>query len=292
MPSEENKPSLVPVYLGLLGLVAFVAFIVWVVVSTPPQRGKKPIKRDAAPQAEPKESAPREETTKPDERQGLREPPPVFTPRTQPGLRLVLRSLATGESDVLRVRRAALAIEEGAAPSPFVAAGPFEARFEGLLTLPRRTRASFHVESTGSGRILVDGEELLSFDGEGSTEQLRLSKGARALRIEFRSPATGAARLRVLWEGRRFAREPLPGTWLSHETSEAQFAAELAHEGALCGRVGSATSATKTGARSSARRRISRTLQGGCSPSGFGAGCSSLGRCGAPRGCRSSCTVP
>ena len=128
MPSETNKPSLAPVILGLVGLLAFIAFIVWVVVSTPPQRGKQPLEQGAPSGTEQPENAPAkdaegevlnaEEQKEPDERQGRRDPAPPFEPRTQQGLRLTLRHVALGHRDTVRARRAALALQEGAAPSP------------------------------------------------------------------------------------------------------------------------------------------------------------------------------
>ena len=135
-----------------------------------------------------------------------------------PGLVLKLTS-AAGQSDARVARTVALHVPDGAPVSPFLEQGGFTARWEGKLVLEKRSRLVFHLAGTGEGRLLVDGEELVPALGA-SMESMRLRSGEHEFVVEYTPPAKGDATLRLLWEGREFGREPMPGGLFVHDAED------------------------------------------------------------------------
>ena len=137
------------------------------------------------------------------------------------GLELVLRSTATGETDARVARLAALRVPAGQPPSPFLAAGPFEATLNGAIEVDLNDRYRFRLLGAGSAELLVDGEvvlgpaELPANGGTLETErEVPLRKGRNPVELRFRSPASGTAAVRLEWSGYDLASEPVPPTSL------------------------------------------------------------------------------
>ncbi|MFP6900986.1 MAG: PA14 domain-containing protein, partial [Opitutales bacterium] len=130
------------------------------------------------------------------------------------GLVLEFRGNDARTSDFRFVRRAALLVEAGVAPTPFLKPGPFEAIWHGALRLEKRERLYFSFEGLGRVAFLIDGEVVLQAHGEDlstvESERLRLNGGDHPLEIRYSSPKSGAGRFRLYWKGRDFARETIP----------------------------------------------------------------------------------
>ncbi|MEE3178617.1 MAG: c-type cytochrome [Verrucomicrobiota bacterium] len=146
----------------------------------------------------------------------------ALTPAEAAGRRgLILRlDSSTGRSDARAVRLVALHVPVGQSVSPFLQAGAFIARWEGKLVLEKRSRLIFHLEGTGQARALIDGEVMVAAIGTPS-ESERLRSGEHEFVVEYTPPPEGVAALRLFWEGRDFAREPVPATIFTHDPEDA-----------------------------------------------------------------------
>jgi len=134
---------------------------------------------------------------------------------------LILRlDSSTGQSDARVVRSVALHVPVGQSVSPFLQAGTFAARWEGKLVLEKRSRLIFHLDGTGRARLLIDGEVMVGAIGTMS-ESERLRSGEHEFVVEYTPPPEGVAALRLFWEGRDFAREPVPATIFTHDPEDA-----------------------------------------------------------------------
>ena len=122
-------------------------------------------------------------------------------------------------SHSFRARLASLAVERGETPTPLIAPGAFEAKFEGVLPLAVRDRYRFRVEGRGSFTLTINGEKALSGSLRAgkpaeTAEPVRLKKGDNAFELKFESGLAGDGELRVLWSGPEFAFEPIaPEVW-------------------------------------------------------------------------------
>jgi hypothetical protein len=70
-------------------------------------------------------------------------------------------------SHSFRARVASLAVERGETPTPLIAPGAFEAKFEGVLPLAVRDRYRFRVEGRGSFTLTINGEKPAGHDEAG-----------------------------------------------------------------------------------------------------------------------------
>lgn len=118
-----------------------------------------------------------------------------------------------------RARVLSLAVERGETPTPLIAPGMFEAKFEGVLALAARDRFRFRVEGRGSFELSVNGERALHGalrvgKPVETAEPLRLKKGDNAIALRFESGLAGDGELRLSWSGPEFAFEPIaPESW-------------------------------------------------------------------------------
>ena len=139
----------------------------------------------------------------------------------------IVRLESGGGADARVAPSIQLYVAEGQPASPFLEPGPFTARFEAVLALEKRSRLIFHLEGTGTARLSVDDEMLVGAIGE-PNESERISSGEHKLVVEYTSPPEGDAQLRLFWEEREFAREPLPASVLFHDPSDPTLVARQA----------------------------------------------------------------
>lgn len=139
------------------------------------------------------------------------------------GRGLILRLESGGEEDARLARSVALFVSNGEAVSPFLRAGAFKAKWEGKLVLEKRRRLVFHLEGTGEAKLLIDGEVLVPAIGKPNRSK-RLSSGEHDFVVEYLPPAGGEATLRLSWEGRDFAREPVPESAFGHGSADPELA--------------------------------------------------------------------
>jgi type 1 glutamine amidotransferase/cytochrome c2 len=137
-------------------------------------------------------------------------------PAGEPGLELSLSRVDDGAVDARIARLAALRVESGESPSPFLEPGAFEALWEGSIVIDSGRSLRFSAAGRGRLRVEVGGEAVLEAEGddlalvEGAERRLR--RGAHRFRMQYRSPPAGDAVVRLYWSGRDFFRETVPAT--------------------------------------------------------------------------------
>ena len=145
-----------------------------------------------------------------------------------PGLKVTFT--AAGKSDVRSDRLLALYVPAGQAPSPFLAAGPFTAQWEGDLQSPLRGTFKFSAESSGKFKLSLNGQPLL--DGPG-IKTVQLNKGANRIVAEIASADQGDTFVRLSWASKDFPLEPVPPSLLTHPADKDLDAAIQRREGRL-----------------------------------------------------------
>ncbi len=145
-----------------------------------------------------------------------------------PGLKVTF--VAAGKTDVRSERLLALYVPAGQAPTPFLAAGPFTAKWEGDLQSPLRGTFKLSAESSGKFKLSLNGQPLL--DGPG-LKTVQLNKGANRLVAEIASADKGDTFVRLSWASKDFPLEPVPPTILTHPADKDLDAALQRREGRL-----------------------------------------------------------
>jgi len=145
-----------------------------------------------------------------------------------PGLKVTF--IAAGKTDVRSDRLLALYVPAGQAPSPFLAAGPFTAKWEGDLQSPLRGTFKLSAESSGKFKLSLNGQPLL--DGPG-IKTVQLNKGANRIVAEIVSADQGDTFVRLSWASKDFPLEPVPPTILTHPADKDLDAATQRREGRL-----------------------------------------------------------
>ncbi len=126
-----------------------------------------------------------------------------------------------GGQDSRTLPRFALFVPKGRSPSLFLSPGPFRLRMKADLRLSLRDRFRFALEGRGEAILRIGHKVLLSgpLNPPGQaphlSKRIRLRKGANPIEIEYRSPASGPAQIRLLWQSSDFPLEPLPAHLLS-----------------------------------------------------------------------------
>lgn len=164
-------------------------------------------------------------------------PERVVLPQAAPGLRQQLtRREEPARTDHRTVRLAALFVPRGAAPTPFLDAGPLRVVWRGFVKRDLNEAFRFHAEGQGALRLRVQGELVLEIppgplSGHTSAPVV-LRSGLSAFELEYDSPADGDAEVRLGWSSPRLAPEPVPAATFVHDPTEpALHAAELARAG-------------------------------------------------------------
>ena len=144
----------------------------------------------------------------------------------QPGLAVTFT--AGGKSDVRSDRLLALYVPAGQAPTPFLPAGPFVAKWEGRILSPVRGTFTFAAENSGGFKLSLNGQPLL----DGATPRtVTLNQGENTLVAELPSAAQGDTFVRLTWSSKDFLAEPIPPTALAHTPTESELAATRVREG-------------------------------------------------------------
>jgi cytochrome c2 len=132
-------------------------------------------------------------------------------PTAGSGVALTLR--AGGKTDARRDRLVALHVPADGAVSPFLPKGAFEAQWDSVLKVPLRKAVTLRGEGRGQVKVSVNGavvfEGALSEAGASPEGKVELRKGGNALKVEYRSPASGEATFRLQWAASDFANEPV-----------------------------------------------------------------------------------
>jgi cbb3-type cytochrome oxidase cytochrome c subunit len=135
-------------------------------------------------------------------------------------------------------------------PHPRIPPGPFEVTWTGILDLREPHAVHFGAYVAGEVSVTIDGITVLQGRGRKPTDWVKArapfarAPGLYQVRIRYRSLAGVPARVQLWWEGKSFAREPLPASRLKHipkELPETARAEELAMRGRdAVGRLGCA----------------------------------------------------
>ena len=132
---------------------------------------------------------------------------------------LTVTFTAAGQTDTRPARLIALYVPAGETPTPFLAAGPFTAKWEGEIDSELRAAYTFSVDTTGVVTATLNGAPLLDSRLRIAPQPVHLQKGANKIVVEFQSPAQGDAMVRLMWASKDFPREPVPPTVFQHDAN-------------------------------------------------------------------------
>jgi mono/diheme cytochrome c family protein len=145
-----------------------------------------------------------------------------------PGLKVTF--VAGDKTDRRSERLLALYVPAGQAPTPFLPAGPFVAKWEGDLQSPLRGTFKLNAETSGKFKLSLNGQPLLAGPG---IKTVQLNKGANRLVAELASAEKGDTFVRLWWASKDFPLEPVPPTVLTHPADKDLDAATRLREGRL-----------------------------------------------------------
>jgi len=138
----------------------------------------------------------------------------------------VLQSITRGgTTDVSVVPNVWLYVPEGQPPTPFVAPGPFTARWEGAISADLRAEYGFAAAFSGAMKLTVNG--TLALEASGETNQfvagrnVRLNKGPNPFVVEYTPPPRGDAMMRLYWTNAETPLNPIPLAALTPATNAA-----------------------------------------------------------------------
>jgi len=158
------------------------------------------------------------------------------------GITLTLK--AGEKTDTRAARLVALCVPAGQPASPFLAVGPFTARWEADITSDLRSEYTFAADVEGglkmtlNGAVILEGNSRKTIEGvatntfpggkiEGTLvlngvtrlagKPVQLNKGANKLVVEYQSPGLSDAVFRLLWSSKEFPWEPVPPTVFLHD---------------------------------------------------------------------------
>lgn len=136
-----------------------------------------------------------------------------------PGLAVTFQSASGTDARVARL--AALYVPAGAPPTPFLAPGPFQAVFEGFLTVDLGTECTFLAAGRGTLEVRVNDTVALQARGEDFSRTegtpVFLKKGRNRLVVRYSSPAEGDAFFRLSWSSQDFPPEPVGPPAVFHD---------------------------------------------------------------------------
>ncbi len=139
-----------------------------------------------------------------------------------PGLIQEIRSVDSEplEADARRSRLAALYVPAGEPVSVLLPAGRFRSRWRGFLESTLNQRVRFHLQGRGQARLRINGKEVLeaaAILGDSASPPVDLLSGSNRLELDYQSPVSGDAVIRLEWSSEEWAPEPLPPDALIHD---------------------------------------------------------------------------
>ncbi|MEA3210836.1 MAG: hypothetical protein QOE70_3893 [Chthoniobacter sp.] len=145
-------------------------------------------------------------------------PLPDAAPLSKEGLTLTFTG-PEGKSDTRQARLMALFVPAGQAPTPFLPAGSFTAKWEGEITSPLRAQYTFTAEAAGSFKLSINGAPVLDDASAKSGKTVQLNKGPNKVVAELVRPEKGDAALQLKWSSKEFPPEPVPPTVFTHDAN-------------------------------------------------------------------------
>ena len=146
---------------------------------------------------------------------------PDVMERLQPNVLVRYRQNTTEQVDTRTSRLIAIRQDVEQPATPFLDAGPFALEAVGTLRVPRSGLYDFKLEGSGNASLLINGALLVDLSSNPVTsEGIMLRKGHNQLRLEYQSPPTGVATLKLLWQGYDFGWEPVPPEILFHDSGD------------------------------------------------------------------------
>lgn len=150
-------------------------------------------------------------------------PPLAPSPeKAAPGLSLTFESPGAKAGDTRVARLVALDVPAGSPATPFLPPGKFHAKWEGKLEAELRDEVAFTAGGRGKFMLTINGAKVLEFSGTdeaAGTGRAKLNKGANTIVADYESPESGDAIVRLDWQPREKAREPIPPMVLSHDAN-------------------------------------------------------------------------
>jgi mono/diheme cytochrome c family protein len=106
-------------------------------------------------------------------------------------------------SDLVVLPNLALFVTRTNASSAFLKPGKFMAEFSGFASVELRAQYTFRAVASGRLELLVNGNSVLSFVGDGQLSEpskpVRLNRGTNSVVAHFAAPDSGDAQFQVLW---------------------------------------------------------------------------------------------
>jgi len=141
-----------------------------------------------------------------------------------PGLIQTLRADKTGGEDTRLARLPALYVPTGDHPTPFLDAGKFHSRWQGFLKADLNDETTFQIEGRGEVSLIINGQQLLSSPGpvlqNVLSHSVKLRRGLNQFDLEYTSPPSGPAELRLAWTAKNLPLEPVPPMMFVHEATD------------------------------------------------------------------------
>jgi len=140
-----------------------------------------------------------------------------------------------GATDVSVVPNVWLYVPEGRPATPFVAPGPFTARWEGAISADLRAEYGFAAAFSGAVKLTVNGTLALEASSETNQfvagREVRLNKGPNSFVVEYTPPARGDAVMRLYWTNAETPLNPIALSALTPATHAALAMATAARAG-------------------------------------------------------------
>lgn len=142
----------------------------------------------------------------------------------EPGLEVLFKSDSGSSTTVVRPN-VWLYVPAGESPSSSLPPGRFLAEWNGFLLAELRADFQFQAELSGRAVLEINGKRVFEVDSASSPvpapgPAVRLNKGTNAFRVQFTSPASGDAHLRLNWFNKETPPGPVPASSLVHIPSE------------------------------------------------------------------------
>src|SRR5262249_44321229 len=144
----------------------------------------------------------------------------------KPGLVAEYRSLSDLDAAFRRIEPKPAFYLGHSSPHPRIPAGLFEVTWSGIIHLQDPPPISFSAFAGGELTVEIDRTTVLRGRGESDTSELKRTaalereSGLYRISIRFRSLANVPARLQLMWEGKTFAREPIPAWRFYHAATD------------------------------------------------------------------------